>query len=90
MFLSAEKRKDALPDRSHHQLPGSLHLHGGSAGRLLPLLVSEVNVGLAAANNPRDIRDLTGASHPSFKAPHSHSKAVWSWDGRLPISIPQT
>lgn len=52
MFLSAEKRKAALPDRSHHQLPGSLHLHGGSAGRLLPLLVSEVNVGLAAANNP--------------------------------------
>lgn len=52
MFPSAEKREDALPDRSYHKLPGTLHLHGGSARRLLPLLVSEVSVGLAATNNP--------------------------------------
>lgn len=43
-LLPAEKRQDALPDRGHHQLPGSLHLHGGAAHRLLPLPLSKVGV----------------------------------------------
>lgn len=52
LFLTAEKRQDALPNSRDHQLPGSLHLDGGSAHCLLPLLVFEVSVGLAAAGLP--------------------------------------
>lgn len=46
----AEERQDALPDSCDHKLPGSLHLHGGAAHRLLPLLVLEVSVGFAATS----------------------------------------
>lgn len=49
-FLPAEKRQDALPNSCDHKLPGSLHLHGGSAHSLLPLLVFEVSVGLTATS----------------------------------------
>lgn len=44
LSLPAEEGQDALPDRLHHQLPGSLHLLGGTARRLLPLPVSEVSL----------------------------------------------
>lgn len=88
----AEKRQDALPDCSHHQLPGSLHLHGGVAHRLLPFPLSKVGsffffghcqgcwgrVGGPSERNPAGILDVTG--HVStLKIPRfqSASRSYW-------------
>lgn len=87
-----EKRQDALPDCSHHQLPGSLHLHGGVAHRLLPFPLSKVGsfflfghcqgcwgrVGGPSERNPGGILDVTG--HVSaLKIPRfqSASRSYW-------------
>lgn len=93
LLLPAEKRQDALPDCSDHKLPGSLHLHGGPARSLLPLLVFEVSAGLGATDNPKDILDVTETSvllrSLVQSASRSYTQTIWSWDGTSPISIPQ-
>lgn len=97
---SAEKRQDALPDRRHHKLPGSLHLHGGAACRLLPLPVSKVGLFfLLWPPRPPQIIPQTSSIWQEASAlwrslvPERLSfllgKTIWSWDEAFPISIRQ-